>query len=68
MRIFLITDIHHGQHTNYADLGGEEYINSFGDALEKNRGFAENNGENQPNCRFGIVTVSEKKVEVGSVT
>lgn len=33
MKILLITDIHHGENTNYARVGGEDYINSFGDAL-----------------------------------
>jgi len=36
MKIFLITDIHHGGNTNYPRVGGELYINSFGNALEAN--------------------------------
>ena len=30
MRIFLITDIHYGEDTNYEKFGGLEYVNSFG--------------------------------------
>ncbi len=30
MKIFLITDIHHGEDTNYERLGGLEYVNVYG--------------------------------------
>lgn len=33
MRIFLITDIHHGRDSNYPTLGGTEYINVFGESF-----------------------------------
>lgn len=31
MKVFLITDIHHGDNTNYKHLKGEDYINLFGE-------------------------------------
>ena len=34
MKILLITDIHHGQNTNYKHLKGEEYINLFGEEFK----------------------------------
>ena len=34
MKIFLITDIHHGDNTNYKHLKGEEYINLFGEEFK----------------------------------
>ena len=30
MKIFLITDIHHGEHSNYPNLKGEDYVNVYG--------------------------------------
>lgn len=35
MKIFLITDIHHGENSNYPNLGGLEYVNVFGEQFEK---------------------------------
>jgi len=35
MKIFLITDIHFGEDTNYLHIGGGEYINSFGSQAVK---------------------------------
>jgi alkaline phosphatase len=35
MKIFLITDIHHGANTNYKHLKGEEYINLFGEEFKE---------------------------------
>ncbi len=34
MRIGLITDLHYGDNTNYPKIGGEEYINSFGEYIK----------------------------------
>ena len=34
MKIFLITDIHYGEDTNYPNIGGENYVNSFGAQAE----------------------------------
>lgn len=34
MKIFLITDIHYGVNTNYPNVGGVNYINSFGEQLK----------------------------------
>src|SRR3972149_9486259 len=31
MKIFLITDIHYGRETNYPNVGGKDYVNSFGE-------------------------------------
>lgn len=35
MKIFLITDVHYGENTNYSNIGGEHYVNSFGAQAEK---------------------------------
>ena len=35
MKIFLITDIHHGKNSNYPNLRGLEYVNVFGEQFEK---------------------------------
>ncbi len=34
MKVFLITDIHHGDNTNYKHLQGEDYINIFGEEFK----------------------------------
>lgn len=35
MKIFLITDIHHGNNTNHKHLKGEDYINLFGEEFRE---------------------------------
>lgn len=35
MKILLITDVHHGDNTNYKHLKGEEYINLFGEEFRE---------------------------------
>jgi alkaline phosphatase len=35
MKIFLITDIHHEENSNYPNLGGLEYVNVFGEHFKK---------------------------------
>lgn len=35
MKIFLITDIHHGENSNYPNLRGLEYINVYGEHYQK---------------------------------
>ncbi len=34
MKIFLITDIHYGENTNYPNHGGADYINQFGEQFK----------------------------------
>ncbi len=34
MKIFLITDIHHGENTNYPNHGGADYVNQFGEQFK----------------------------------
>jgi hypothetical protein len=37
LKIGLITDLHYGENTNYPKLGGEEYVNSFGEYIKIHR-------------------------------
>ena len=34
MKIFLITDIHFGENTNYPNVGGADYVNQFGEQFK----------------------------------
>lgn len=34
MKIFLITDVHHGENTNYPHHGGADYVNQFGEQFK----------------------------------